>query len=121
MGKISFDSGTTEKVLIIGAQSPGGGGELSTNLLRPGGSSNDADMIKTYYANHEDGHRFLIPAHGFGGNGGITARLYSSRFVYQLQDDPASGPYGRIVVYATNGTTNELLWQAVAVLTPSGL
>lgn len=64
LGKISFDAlfgSRKEMTLLIGAQSPDGGGEFSLNLLRPGGGSVDADMVKVLEVNHEGGFRFRLP------------------------------------------------------------
>lgn len=95
-GKISFDAGTTEKVLIIGAQSPGSGGEMSLNLLIPGGGSTDDAMKKVLEVNHEGGFRFRLPVTFEAGvSGGAIAgdHLGSGNFVLYQQGD------GNVVSY----------------------
>jgi len=77
---------------------------------------------------HPGGVVFVVPisAPNLGGGAGggdahPASRLVSHGLVYQLQDDPASGPLGRIVIYATNGSTDERQWRAVGLLTPTPL
>ena len=95
LGKISFDvlgGSRTEKVLLIGAQSPGAGGEVSLNLLRPGGGSTDDAMIKVLEVNHEGGFRFRLPVTfeagtNISGGGSSGDYLASGRFWLYQQGD----------------------------------
>ena len=91
-GKISFDAGTTEHTLLVGAQSPGRGGEFSLYLLRPGEGSTDEAMAKVLEVNHEGGFRFRLPIFApnlDGDRGGATDHLVSpsGRWWLYIQDD----------------------------------
>jgi len=112
-----------EVQLITGAMNGARGGEGKLIVLMEGGVIDDAHQ-KTVIEWDSTKVEFKVPisAPGLGvGGGGMVNRLYSGRFVYQLQDDPPSGPLGRIVVYATHGTLDESQWTAVGVLTPTPL
>lgn len=107
LGKISFDAlagSRKEMVLFIGAQSPGRGGEFSLNLLRPGGSSTDANMVKVLWGNHEQGIHFTLPIFApnlGGGSGGLQDYIASpdGRFRLYMQGD------GNVVRYEIVETT----------------
>lgn len=96
LGKISFDAGTKEMVLIIGAQSPGKGGELSLNFLKPGGSSTDADMLKVLSSSHEEGFGFRLPIFAPGSSGGPASdclRTADGRWQLCQQGDGNAAQY----------------------------
>jgi hypothetical protein len=117
MAKISMDvqddpgsrSGRKEMVCITGAQSRGKGGEFSVSLLKPGGQSVDADMVKVIEANHEDGISFKLPIsapnlQGAGGGNQFFSldAVSGRRLLFNPQADKA-WPLGVIVVYDVTG------------------
>ncbi len=114
-------------VLFTGGQDQNGGGELTIHVLKRDGQSVDADMLKAIEIREgEIQFRFPISAPNLvGGQAtGNRQRLESAngKFVYQLQDDPASGPFGAIIVYDTHGNiANEAGWTPVAALRPTKL
>lgn len=108
---------------MLGALNDTGGGEWSLGLTKPGtwADISDEAQFKVIEATATK-IEFKVPITAPNMNAPtLINRLHSGRFVYQLQDDPASGPLGRIVIYDTHGTSDETQWRAVGVLTPTAL
>lgn len=107
------------------------GGELYVGLKRPGTESKDDAMIDVLVANVEQGFHFRLPVYAPNLTGETplpqsarVSRFWSDdgRYVYNVQGDATPEfPHGRIVQYATNGTTDESQWTPVAIIRPEKL
>jgi hypothetical protein len=109
-------------------------GRLTGNTKRMGAlylatrGPNDAQPQERLYIDHTAAIfqvPIMAPGLGEGGGGGGVNRQrlesVSGRFIYQLQDDPAHLPFGKIIVYDTQFPGRPGLWTAVAKLTPEHL
>ena len=119
-----------EVVLQTGAMNREGGGETGLFVTRRGtwGNISDEAQVRIWEIT-SDRVEFKVPISapnlgGGGGTGGNRQRLETAdgRYVWQLQNDPAHGAMGAIIVYDTHGNiADEAGWTAVAKLAPTPL
>ena len=131
LGCFSFDTVATdaegrvtsrdEHVLMQGKRTEGGGGELYIGLKRPGGGSQDADMIDAITISNEQGIVSKLPIHAPNLQGGVAAAptnaLYSrnGKFWLVIQDDGNYVLYRNRVPYDYN--TGVPYWSSGTVQT----
>lgn len=109
-----------EMQLITGAMNDARGGEGKLIVLAEGGVIDDAHQITVMEWDSRK-VEFKVPVSAPNiGSGATQGRFYSGerKFCFNVQDDPASGKAGRIVVYDTKGTTDESQWVAVGAIDP---
>jgi len=107
-----------EYALVMGRLTADKQGGALYVAVRPPGQS--AVQEVAYFDSGQAIFHVPVIAPNLGGGAAATGRLVSGsgRLVYQLQEDPASGPIGRIIVYDTHFSSDEAAWTPVGHLSP---